>query len=91
MGSANRKALLFLDKCPDTTILKPQLKNIKEIFFPAHCTSRLQPLDPCDKGKISDNTYSKGNCCHTDKDKTETLCTASNAHVTSSLLHCCRV
>jgi hypothetical protein len=45
MGSANRRVLLFLDKCPahpsDTTILK----NIKVIFFPANCTSRLQPLD----------------------------------------------
>jgi hypothetical protein len=45
MGSSNRKVLLFVDKCPahppDTTFLK----NVKFVFLPANCTSRLQPLD----------------------------------------------
>jgi hypothetical protein len=45
MGSSNRKVLLFVDKCPahppDTTFLK----NVKVVFLPVNCTSRLQPLD----------------------------------------------
>jgi hypothetical protein len=45
MGSSNSKVLLFVDKCPayppDTTILK----NVKVVFLPANCTSRLQPLN----------------------------------------------
>jgi hypothetical protein len=45
VDSVNGKVLLFLDKCPahppDTKILK----NIKVIFFPANCTSRLQLLN----------------------------------------------
>jgi hypothetical protein len=45
MGLSNRKVLLFVDKCPvhppDTTFLK----NVKVVFLPANCTSRLQPFD----------------------------------------------
>jgi hypothetical protein len=33
--------LLFLKKCP----AHPVLKNIKGIFFPENCISRLHPLD----------------------------------------------
>jgi hypothetical protein len=45
MGSSNRKVLLFVDKCPahppDTTFFK----NVKVVFLPVNCTSRLQHLD----------------------------------------------
>lgn len=45
MGSAARKVLLFVDRCaahpPDTSFLR----NVKVVFLPPNCTSRLQPLD----------------------------------------------
>jgi hypothetical protein len=40
MGSANRK----VDKCPAHLLGTTVLKNIKVVFFPANCTSRLQPF-----------------------------------------------
>jgi len=44
MGKEKRKILLFMDHCaahpPDI-----KLKNIEVAFFPANCTSKLQPLD----------------------------------------------
>lgn len=45
MGAKNRKIIMLVDQCsahpPDTTYLR----NIKVKFFPANCTSVLQPLD----------------------------------------------
>jgi hypothetical protein len=45
MGAANRKTLLFIDKCPAHHPDTAFLHNIKVVFFPASCTSHLQPLD----------------------------------------------
>lgn len=44
MGAQNRKIILFIDQCPahPPTV---HLRNIKLTFFPANCTSELQPLD----------------------------------------------
>jgi hypothetical protein len=44
MGPSNRKVLLFVDKCP-THPPYTFFKNVKVVFLPANCTSRLQPLD----------------------------------------------
>jgi hypothetical protein len=45
MKSSSRNMLFFVDKCPahptDTTFLE----NIKVVFLPMNCMSRLQPLD----------------------------------------------
>lgn len=43
MKLQNRKIILFIDQCtvhPDL-----QLSNVRVIFFPANCTSKLQPCD----------------------------------------------
>lgn len=46
MGVANRKILLFLDQCTAHKLPEPKrLRNVKVQFFPANCTSKLQPLD----------------------------------------------
>ena len=39
----NRKICLFIDNCPAHPTL--HLSNIRLVFFPPNCTSRLQPLD----------------------------------------------
>lgn len=43
-----RKVCLFIDNCPAHP--KVQLSNIKLVFFPSNCTSKLQP---CDQGIIA--------------------------------------
>jgi len=40
-----RNVLLFIDRCPAHPTDLPNLSNIKVIFFPPNCTSKLQPLD----------------------------------------------
>ncbi|XP_049956940.1 tigger transposable element-derived protein 6-like [Schistocerca serialis cubense] len=45
MGSAARKVLPFVDRCAAHPPDVPFLKNVKVIFLPPNCTSRLQPLD----------------------------------------------
>jgi hypothetical protein len=40
-----RKVLFFMDQCPCHPKEIEGLKAIKIVFFPANCTSRLQPLD----------------------------------------------
>jgi hypothetical protein len=44
IGGQNRKIVLFMDQCPAHPV-NLELRNIKLIFFPANCTSQLQPLD----------------------------------------------
>lgn len=44
MGLQNRKVVLFIDQCPAHKITS-QLHNVEIVFFPANCTSELQPLD----------------------------------------------
>lgn len=45
IGKEKRKVILFIDNCsahsPDVSFLK----NVKVIFYPPNCTSRVQPLD----------------------------------------------
>ncbi|KAK7108008.1 hypothetical protein V1264_015814 [Littorina saxatilis] len=43
-----KKVCLFIDNCPAHP--KVQLSNIKLVFFPPNCTSKLQP---CDQGIIA--------------------------------------
>jgi hypothetical protein len=43
--AANRKILLFIDKCPAHPPDITFLHNIKVVFFPTSCTSHLQLLD----------------------------------------------
>jgi len=45
MRIAKRKVLLFLDNCPAHPADIPGLTNVKMVFFPKNCTSRLQPMD----------------------------------------------
>jgi hypothetical protein len=45
MGAANRKVLLFTDKCPEHPADTMFLKSVTVIFFPPHCTNNLQPTD----------------------------------------------
>ncbi|XP_063243406.1 tigger transposable element-derived protein 4-like [Bacillus rossius redtenbacheri] len=44
MGVQNRKIVLFIDQCP-AHMGNIQLRNTEVVFFPANCTSELQPLD----------------------------------------------
>jgi hypothetical protein len=45
MGAQNRQIILFVDNCAvhpkDTSFLR----NVKVLWYPANCTSTLQPLD----------------------------------------------
>jgi hypothetical protein len=41
MGAANKKTLLFIDKCPAHAPDTAFLHNIKVVIFPASCTSHL--------------------------------------------------
>ena len=43
MKSQHRKILLFIDNCSSHE--EPVLSNVKVIFYPPNCTSKLQPLD----------------------------------------------
>lgn len=45
LKTENRKILLFLDNFSGHKIDETRYENIKIIFFPANCTSKLQPLD----------------------------------------------
>jgi hypothetical protein len=45
MGSSNRKVLLFVDKCPAHPPNRTFLENVKVVFLPSNCMSRLQSLD----------------------------------------------
>lgn len=45
MGAAARKILLLVDRCAAHPQLTPYLRNVTVEFFPANCTSELQPLD----------------------------------------------
>lgn len=44
MGQQNRKICLLLDNCSAHHV-DVQLSNVKLEYFPAHCTSLIQPLD----------------------------------------------
>lgn len=44
MGARNRNILLFVDQC-SAHPKHMSLRNVKVVFFPANCTSVLQPLD----------------------------------------------
>ncbi|XP_063243689.1 tigger transposable element-derived protein 4-like [Bacillus rossius redtenbacheri] len=44
MALRNRNVLLFIDQCPAHKI-NIELRNVKIVYFPANCTSTLQPLD----------------------------------------------
>ena len=43
MKLQNRKIILFIDQCSAHPDL--QLSNVRVVFFPANCTSKLQPCD----------------------------------------------
>lgn len=45
MAAKNRKILLFIDQCAAHPKNTSALKNVKVVFFPPNCTSKLQPLD----------------------------------------------
>lgn len=45
MGTRNRNVVLFMDKCPAHPKDLGFLRNVTVHFFPANCTSRLQPMD----------------------------------------------
>jgi len=45
MEKQERNVLLFLDKCPAHPRDLPKFNHVKVLFFPANCTSKLQPLD----------------------------------------------
>lgn len=45
MTLEKRKILLFMDQCPSHPPDTGFLKNVEVIFFPANCTSHVQPLD----------------------------------------------
>jgi hypothetical protein len=45
MESSNRNIMLFVDKCPVHPLDTTFLKNVKAVFLPVNCMSRLQPLD----------------------------------------------
>lgn len=44
MGAQNRKILLFVDRCPAHPV-DMNFRNVQLEFFPANCTSKLQPMD----------------------------------------------
>lgn len=44
MRIANRKVLLFVDNCPAHPVVD-DIKNVKVVFLPKNCTSKLQPMD----------------------------------------------
>lgn len=44
MRSLKRKVILFIDQCPAHPKVH-DFPNLKVVFFPANCTSELQPLD----------------------------------------------
>lgn len=45
MEKQKRNVLLFMDQCPAHPRDLPKLEHVKVLFFPANCTSKLQPLD----------------------------------------------
>ena len=45
MEKEGRKVLLFIDQCPAHPRDFPKFDHVKVQFFPANCTSKLQPLD----------------------------------------------
>lgn len=45
MEKEKRKVLLFMDQCPAHPQDLPTFNNTKVVFFPANCTSKIQPLD----------------------------------------------
>jgi len=45
MKRERRRVLLFIDNCPAHPIDYPGLTNVKVVFLPKNCTSRLQPMD----------------------------------------------
>nr|XP_015922193.1 tigger transposable element-derived protein 6-like [Parasteatoda tepidariorum] len=45
MEKEKRKVLLFMDQCPAHPQDLPNFNNTKVVFFPANCTSKIQPLD----------------------------------------------
>ena len=45
MKRERRRVLLFIDNCPAHPIDYPGLTNVKVVFLPKNCTSRLQPTD----------------------------------------------
>lgn len=45
IGRQGRKVVLFVDNCSAHSKDISSLKNVKVIFYPPNCTSRVQPLD----------------------------------------------
>jgi len=45
MGAQNRQIILFVDNCAAHPKDTSFLRNIKVVWYPANCTSMLQPLD----------------------------------------------
>lgn len=45
LGKEKRKVILFIDQCPSHPKDLPSLNYTKVLFFPANCTSKLQPMD----------------------------------------------
>jgi hypothetical protein len=44
MGAQNRKIILFVDNCAAHPKDTPFLRNVRVVWYPANCTSALQPL-----------------------------------------------
>ena len=45
MGAQNRQIILFVDNCAAHPKDTSFLRNVKVVWYPANCTSTLQPLD----------------------------------------------